>query len=75
MIFNAQIMDNENNKKKGPQQRPEDAQKQNAQQEREYREQKEGKLRKVPKQVTDKEAIEKYSDLERKKVKGKKEEE
>lgn len=61
--------------KKGPQQRPEDAKKQNAQQEREYREQQRGKLKNLPKQPTDEDAIEKYNDIDSKSKKGKLEEE
>lgn len=45
------------------QQRPEDAEKQNAQQEREYREQKDGKMKMPPEQATGKKAIEDYEDL------------
>lgn len=45
------------------QQRPEDANKQNAQQEREYREQKNGTTQKEPKQPTDEEAIETYQEI------------
>lgn len=61
--------------KKGPQQRPEDAEKHNAQQEREYREQQRGKLKKIPKQPTDEEAIEKFKDIDSKSKNGKLEEE
>lgn len=48
---------------KDSQQRPEDANKQNAQQEREYREQKNGTAKKEPKQPTDEEAIEEYQEI------------
>lgn len=46
-----------------PQQRPEDANKQNAQQEREFREQKNGTASKEEEQPTDEEAIEEYQKI------------
>ncbi len=60
--------------KKRSQQHPEDAQKHNAQQEREYREQERGKKGKFPDQPTDEEAIEKYNDIEEGKDKSRKNE-
>jgi len=60
---------------KGPQQRPEDAEKQNAQQEREWREQQRGKLKKPPKQLTDAAARKKYKEIDSHSKKGNLEEE
>ncbi len=61
--------------RKRPQQRPEDPVKHNAQQEREYREQKHGKDEHIKDRVTKEEAIDEYADMEDDKVKKKKEEE
>ena len=55
--------------KKELQQRPEDAKKQNAQQEREYREQKDGKMKMPPEQATGKKAIEQFEDIKSKEKK------
>ncbi|MGB3345049.1 MAG: hypothetical protein WBA61_14165 [Aequorivita sp.] len=59
----------------GPQQQPEDPKKQNAQQEREWREQQKGKLKNPPKQPTDVDAREKYKEIDSKIKKGNLEEE
>ncbi len=56
-------------KKKKPQQQPNDPDKHNAQQEREYRKQKNGTLEKPPKNPEDEEAIEKYEDINEEDVK------
>lgn len=63
----------EEDKRKRPQQRTEDAEKQNAQQEREFREQKEGKDEHIKKRKTKEEAIEDYADIEEDEIKGKRE--
>lgn len=57
--------------KKSPQQRPEDAERQNAKQEREYREQKYGDKKKPPKRATEENAIEKYINIVKKEKKRK----
>ena len=49
--------------KNEPQQRPEDAEKQNAQQEREYREQKNGTMKMPPEQATGNKAIRRFEEL------------
>lgn len=67
--------DRKTNAKKDPQQRPEDAEKQNAQQEREYRKQKNGTMEKSPENTADEEAREKYSDIISEQKKDKSEEE
>jgi len=67
--------DDKPTEKKQPQQRPEDAEKHNAQQEREYREQEKGKKGKFPDQPTEEEAIEKYDDIKKDGKENKKEEE
>ncbi len=70
--------DKKSENKKEPQQRTENPSKQNAQQEREYREQKDGSMKKSPEQVRGEDAIEKYEDIksdEKKKEKLKKDEE
>ena len=48
---------------KKPLQQPEDAEKQNAQQEREYRKQKDGTMKMPPEQATGKKAIEQFEAL------------
>ncbi len=57
-----------------PQQRDEDAKRQNEKQEREYRKQKEGKLKSPKKDQTDQDATEKYVNLETKRGKNLEEE-
>lgn len=56
-----------NDNKKEPQQRTEDPKKQNAQQEREYRKQKDGTLEKLNKQPTDEKAIKEYEKIKEQK--------
>jgi len=67
--------DRNREEKKQPQQRPENPSKHNAQQEREYREQKRGSMEKPPEQVRGEEAIEKYEDIKSDKKKENLEEE
>lgn len=55
--------DNKTSGKKKSQQHPEDAEKHNAQQEREYRKQKDGTMKKSPEDTPDEKATEKYTDL------------
>jgi len=57
---------NSKDQNRGAQQRPEDAQKQNAQQEREWREQQKGKFKHPPEQATDAKALEQFRDIEEK---------
>jgi hypothetical protein len=59
--------------KNNAKQHPEDAEKHNAQQEREYREQKDGTMKKSPETDTDDNATEKFTDI--KSEKNKKDEE
>lgn len=67
--------DKKSESKRPPQQHQEDTGKQNAQQEREYREQKEGSVEKIKKQPTKDDAIETYKDIKTKQKKEKGEEE
>lgn len=65
------MKDNKKTNHKGPQQQPEDAEKQNAQQEREFREQQEGKIKNTPRQVPAKESRKEFEEI-KKDEKGKK---
>lgn len=67
--------DKDSSEKSQPQQRPEDADRQNAQQEREYRKQQDGSMKNSPEQPTGEDAVEKYNEIKSEQQKKEEDEE